>query len=108
MWLEMIKIQAAIGKEDSASKELKALNQNVLKNPDCSGLIEVVIYTHASVPGQFAICLGWETEHPQTAGSLIGLNVSQTLKALGLVDHSVWIEKEKKGEWVWELREGFS
>ena len=98
MWLEMIKVQAAIGKEGPVANELKALNQNNLKNPDCSGLIEVVIYTHASVPGHFAICLVWDTEHPQTAGSLIGLNVSQTLKALGLVDHSVWIEKEKKGE----------
>jgi hypothetical protein len=99
MWLEMIKIQAAIGKEGTVSNELKALNQNVVKNPDCSGLTGIIIYNHASVPGHFAICLAWETEYPQSAGSLIGLNLSQTLKALALVDHSVWIEEKKKGEW---------
>ena len=99
-WLEMIKIQAAIGEQGTVLKELKALNENVLKNPDCSDLMKIVICAHASIPGNFVICLVWETEYPQTAGSLIGLNVSQSLKAFGLVDHSVWFEKESKGEWV--------
>jgi len=98
MWLEMIKIQAAIGKQGTVSKELKAVNQNALGNPDASGLIKVVICAHASIPGSFVIFLVWETEHPQIAGSLTGLNLSQSLRTFGLVDHSVWFEKESKGE----------
>ena len=99
-WLEIIKIQAAIGKQGIVSEELKALNQNALGDPDCSERIKVVICAHASIPGNFVICLVWETEYPQTAGSLIGLNVSQSLKAFGLVDHSVWVGIGPKGEWV--------
>jgi hypothetical protein len=94
IWLEMIRTQAALGKEATVESELKALSQNALKNPDQSGLTEIIIYKHASVSGYFAICLVWETEHAQAIGSVTGLNVSQTLKNLGLVDHSVWIQRE--------------
>jgi hypothetical protein len=94
-WLEMIKIQAALGREGTVANELKALKNNVRKNPDCSGLSELIICNHASIPGYFAICLVWESRNLHTAGSLTGLNVSQSLRAFGLVDHSVWVEKEE-------------
>jgi hypothetical protein len=91
-WLEIIKIQSAIGKESTVKERLQALNQNIPKHPDNLGLVEVTIYHHASVPGFFVIYLKWDTENAQTLGSLVGLNLSQTLKAFGLVDHSVWTE----------------
>jgi hypothetical protein len=45
------------------------------------------------VPGYFALRLFWNTDTPQTQGSMIGLSLTQALKVFGLVDHSVWIEK---------------
>jgi len=93
-WLETIKVQTATGFETAVEKELKLLTKDLLRHAGFSGLAQAVIYNHASVPGHFAICLIWETEYPQTAGSLIGLNLSQTLKVFGLVGHSVWIERE--------------
>jgi hypothetical protein len=93
-WLETIKVQTATGFEKVIEKELKVLTRDLLTNPRRSGLQEALIYNHASVLGHFIICLTWETEYPQTKGSLIGLNLLQTLKAFGLVDHSVWIEKQ--------------
>jgi hypothetical protein len=93
-WLETIKVQIATGFETAMEKELKVLMKDFLTKTRGSGLEEAHIYNHASVPGYFAICLTWETEVSQTTGSLIGLNLSQALKTFGLVDHSVWVEKE--------------
>jgi hypothetical protein len=98
-WVETIKVQAAAGFEMAMEKKIKVLTRDLLaKNTGGSGLVEALIYNHASVPGHLAICLIWKTEDPQTTGSLIGLNLSQTLKTFGLVDHSVWVEKQKRGE----------
>jgi hypothetical protein len=93
-WLETIKVQTATGFETAMEKELKVLMKDLLTKTRGSGLEEAHIYNHASVTGYFAIYLTWKTEVPQTTGSLIGLNLSQAYKAFGLVDHSVWIQRE--------------
>jgi hypothetical protein len=77
-WLETIKVQAAAGQESALEHELEA-----------------ALYSHASVPGHFAIRLFWDTECPQIRGSIVGLSLAESLKAFGLVDHSVWIEMTK-------------
>jgi len=95
IWLETIKVQAADGQESAIENELTELAPDVRKNPDCPGLVEAALYSHASVPGYFAIRLFWDTDCPQIRGSLLGLSLTQTLKAFGLVDHSVWIETRR-------------
>jgi len=94
-WLETIKVQAAGGQDSVIEDELTALAHDIRKSPDCPGLLEAALYSHASVPGYFALRLFWETECPQIRGSLLGLSLTQTLKAFGLVDHCVWIEIRK-------------
>ena len=94
-WLETIKVQAASGKESRAENELMALVRDVRKSPECPGLLEPVVYRLASFPGYFAIRLFWDTECPQIRGSVVGLSFAESLKAFGLVDHSVWIEMTK-------------
>jgi hypothetical protein len=93
-WLETIKVQKATGFETAMGKELKVLMKDLLTKTRGLGLEKPHIYNHASIPGYFAIYLRWETEVPQTTGSLLGLNLLQSLKAFGLVDHSVWIQRE--------------
>lgn len=91
-WLEMIKVQASSGQAITTENELIALVSDIQKNPDYPGLLEFVIYCHAMVPGYFSIHLLWNSQHPQTRGSVTALNLAQTLKTCGLVDHSVWME----------------
>jgi hypothetical protein len=93
-WMEIIKVQSAAGNEQTTEHELVVLAREVQKNPDRQGLREAVVSSHASVPGCFALRLFWDTDTPQTQGSLAGLSIAQSLKAFGLVDHSVWIEAE--------------
>jgi hypothetical protein len=91
-WLEMIKVQVSSGQEITTKNELISLVYDIQKNPDYPALVEFVIYCHALVPGYFYIHLLWDSKHPQTRGSFAGLNLTQTLKTFGLVDHSVWME----------------
>jgi hypothetical protein len=95
-WMETIKIQLATGKEHAAEHELTALAREVQKNPDRQGLCEATVSRHATVPGCFALRLFWDTDDPQPNGSPLGMSLAQSLKAFGLVDHSVWIEAGNK------------
>jgi len=92
-WMETIKVQSATGKEHTAEQELTILAREVQKNPDRHGLQEAAVSSHATVPGCFALRLFWDTDDPQPRGSPLGMSLAQILKAFGLVDHSVWIEK---------------
>ena len=94
-WLEMIKVQTATGLETKAEDKFAALLKDVLNSPDSSGLTETALYNHASIPGCFAMQLAWDTETPKIHGSLLGLRLTQTMKSLGMVDHSVWIKNSE-------------
>lgn len=94
--METIKVQSATGKEQTTEHELTVLAREVQKNPDPQGLREAAVSSHATVPGCFALRLSWDTDDPQSRGSLLGIHLAQSLKAFGLVDHSVWIEAGDK------------
>ena len=94
-WLETIKVQSATGKEKTTENELTILVCEIQKNTDRQGLSAATVSSHASVPGYFALRLLWDTDHPQPRGSLLGINLAQSLKVFGLVNHSVWIECSK-------------
>ena len=95
-WMETIKVQSATGKEHSAERELTVLAREVQENPERQGLRDAAVSSHATVPGCFALRLFWDTDDPQPRGSTLGMSLAQSLKAFGLVDHSVWIEAGKK------------
>ena len=91
-WMETIKVQSASRREQITEYELMHLACDVRNNPDCQGLLEVKVSSHATVPGCFALILFWDTGDLRPGGSLLGMGLAQSLKVLGLVDHSVWIE----------------
>lgn len=92
-WLETIKVQAASGQELMTERKLLALTHDIRKSSQESGVLHAEIYRHIAVPGYFALYLFWETESPQIQGSMLGLQLKQTLKTFGLVDHTVWTEQ---------------
>jgi hypothetical protein len=91
-WLEFIKVQAAATQGQAAVLELLDLVLDLRKMP---GLVEAVVCDHASVYGDVAILLLWETDQSQRRGSPVGLNLNQAMQKFGLVSHSVWIVKDK-------------
>lgn len=90
-WLEFIRVQASGISQEAVANKLLAITKDLQSSPGPSA---VDLYAHASVNGDFAISLLWDTDQPQPLGSLVGLNLREALKKYGLVDHSVWIGKK--------------
>jgi len=96
-WMETIKVQSGTGKENAAEKRLLFLAHEIQETTDPQELIAATVSRHMLVPGCFALRLYWNTHEPRIRGSALGINLAQSLKVFGLVDHSIWIENSKKG-----------
>ncbi len=88
-WLEVIKLRSA-GKDSRSMDELllsiRKFNQ--------AGLVEAKTFRHASLDSDLSIHLHWESERPERNGSPLGLHLARALKEFGLIDHSIWVERE--------------
>ena len=93
IWMEFIKVQTA--RSNVAAK----LKDFVLECKQCKGLLDAKVFVHAVVE-DCSLCLLWKTDKAEPSGSSIGLHLSNTLKKYGLVDHSVWVEREEIEEKV--------
>ena len=91
IWMEIIKVQA--GRTNVAAR----LRDFVQECKHCKGLLDARVFTHAMID-DCSLCLLWKTDGAEAQGSSLGLHLSNTLKKYGLVDHSVWVEKEEIGE----------
>jgi len=89
-WLEVIKLRSA-GKDSELLKELLLSIDKFSQ----SGLVEMKTYHHAALETDLSVHLHWESERPEQNGSSLGHRLTQALKDFGLIDHSIWIEKEK-------------
>ncbi len=91
IWMEFIKVQ-------TARSNVAAILKNFASDCKlCKGLLDAKVFTHAMVD-DCSLCLLWNTKRFESHGSSIGLHLSNTLKKYGLVDHSVWVEKEEEEE----------
>ncbi len=87
IWMEFIKVQ-------TARSNIAAILQNFVSEcKKCHGLVDAKVFVHTLVD-DCSLCLLWDTNRLEPQGSSVGLHLSKTLKKYGLVDHSVWIEKE--------------
>jgi hypothetical protein len=89
-WLEVIKLRSA-GKDCQLIDEL-LLSVNKFNQV---GLVETKTFRNASLDSDLSIHLHWESERPEPNGSPVGLHLARTLNEFGLIDHSIWVEKEK-------------
>jgi hypothetical protein len=91
IWMEFIKVQ-------SARTNVAALLKNfVVECKQCKGLLDAKVFVN-SILEDCSLCLLWKTDKAELQGSGPGLHLSKTLKKYGLVDHSVWLEREETGE----------
>ena len=91
IWMEFIKVQTA------RSNVTAMLRGFVSECKRCKGLLDAKVFTHAMVD-DCSLCLLWKTKRFEPQGSSVGLHLTNTLKKYGLVDHSVWVEKDEKEE----------
>jgi len=92
-WLEIIVLRTT-GMADQPIHLLK----HVAGSSPAPGLKEASVCSHASIPGDFALTLLWETEKTKPWGSDLAIGLIQELKSLGLVDHSIWIIQQRRAK----------
>jgi len=89
IWMEFIKVQ-------TAHADVAAKLRNFIKEcKQCNGLLDAKVFTHARI-NDSSLCLFWQTKMLEPLGSSLGLHLADNLKRYGLVDHSVWVEKEEE------------
>ena len=93
-WVESIRLQTVGPGGRTVKGNLAQLTHSVRQDRGWRGLVDVMLYSHASVPGLFALALLWETESPHREGSVLGQSLVQALKEFGMVNHVVWIAEE--------------
>ncbi len=89
-WLEVIKLRSA-GKDSQLLEELLLSIEKFSQ----SGLVERKKFHHAALESDWSVHLLWESNRPEQNGSSLGLRLAKAFEEFGLVDHTVWVEKEK-------------
>jgi hypothetical protein len=89
-WLEVIRLRSAAKSKDALEKLLSRISTL----DRATGLIQIRSYFHVDVDGDASIHLFWESPRCDRHGSAIAHHIADALKELGLVDVSVWTERE--------------
>ena len=90
-WLEIVKLRSVrenAGELDAFFRSIDQVNEK--------GLVQIKIYRHAAIETDWSLHLLWAAEKQGKNGSALGFHLARVLKDFGLVDHSLWIEEEKK------------
>lgn len=91
LWMEMIRLRTIHSRLDNAA----GLLFNAMSRASGeAGLVQVRMYNSASYQTDLALSLTWDTNSFQREGSRAALTISEALKTFGLVEHSIWVEKE--------------
>lgn len=88
--LEIIKVRSSSEREEQVNWTLHNLVSQIQKVP---GLASVRVCADAKVSGDWGLLLFWENQELGRQGSALALILTQHLRALGLVDHTVWMDQ---------------
>ena len=92
-WVEIITLRSNGNFQESLIQELLKPGA---KGDGSNGLIAMKIYRNAWVSNDLSIHLRWRSMNAEPKESPIGIRLSETLKELGLVNHSIWVEEKKE------------
>ena len=89
-WLEVIEIQSVGNNKDLVELNLKNLF-NEIKHEKIDQAIK--IYNNVSVITDFSIHIYNESNKVNLQGSELGTRLVSTLKAFGLVNYTIWVDR---------------
>jgi len=90
-WMEEIRVRTQPKKE----KEVLELLLETVALADINNKpLSARVYSHHFTPGGFSLCLVWDTESIPRQGSETAALILEGLKPLGLLDHTVLVEKK--------------
>ena len=93
-WVEIITLRSPSRINGQFVDELlKEVSESDLATDTPKHLVELKIYHHSVVETDLSIHIYWKSELGSQDKSPLGLRFSSALKPLGLLNHSVWIER---------------
>jgi hypothetical protein len=93
LWMEMIRLRTTHAQlENVAGLLLDTVRRAVGE----AGLVRIHMYNSASYQTDLALSLTWDTNSFHHEGSRAGLSISEALRTFGLVEHSIWVEKDTR------------
>jgi hypothetical protein len=93
-WVEIITLRSPSKINGQFIDELlKGVGESDSSTDTPNHLVEIKIYHHSVVETDLSIHIFWESEKENQDKSPLGLRFSSALKPLGLLNHSVWIER---------------
>ncbi len=90
-WIEIIRLRTGPTREKEVASLLLEMTKEVEGTPD---LRHANLYRNIAVPSDISLHLSWSGLGLEPRESAMGLRIAETLKAFGLLDHSLWIEKK--------------
>jgi hypothetical protein len=93
IWADEIRIRTKPQKEREVLKILLETVAMASRNEQPQSSL---VYSHCSAPGGFSLILVWDTEIVPMLGSDTAMLILDGLKQIGLIDHTVMIERWRK------------
>jgi hypothetical protein len=93
-WLEEIRVRTQPSREKKVMDLLLEAAESAVRN---KRLKSARVFSHESAPAGFSLVLAWDTESIPIQGSETYMLILDGLKPLGLVDHTVLVERGRNG-----------
>ena len=98
-WVEIISLRCPSNIDTRLVDELlKEVSESDSATDTPEHLVEIRVYHHSIVETDLSIHIYWESEPGSQEKSPLGLRFSSALRDLGLLNHSVWVEKSAQGD----------
>jgi hypothetical protein len=89
-WVEIITLRSL---KNINIQSVDELLKGVGKSDTPKDLLEIRMYQHSILETDLSIHIYWETKPQHRRESPLGQQFSYALKGLGLLNHSVWVER---------------
>ena len=91
-WIEIIELRSAGNTRKQLEAHLQEFMDQVEKKSEKQ---KVKLYTRMMIDTDVSIHLFHDSSKVKNRGSSLGIRLVSTLKSYGLVNHTIWIEKQK-------------
>jgi hypothetical protein len=90
-WVEVIRLRSEPAGESPAAEWLTDAVQELAGKKH---LLSATVYSRIDISSDIGIQLEWDTPPASATGSDVGLGIAHALRPFGLLDHTVWVERQ--------------
>ena len=92
-WIEILNLRSAGAPRESIEQKIP---RSVAEVDRSQHLAAIRVFRHATLDTDLSVHLLFESFGPEVQPSALGQRLAAALKEFGLVNHSLWVEKQRK------------